>query len=131
MQLAREDGGALFGGFGDGLRQRLLQRGNDVVPIARADFAILPTSRESQPLIAVDVLPAEAAFVAHEVALRHRVRPRRQAIELVFVLIDVDAATGAAAWADALGRLQPPDALLVQEIRRTERPDRADVVDVS
>ena len=94
-------------------------------------LAILAASREREPLVAVDVLPAEAAFVAHEVALRPAGFARLEAIDAVFVLVDVDAAAGAAVGADALGRLQPPDALLVEEVLAAQGADRAEVDDVA
>ena len=90
-------------------------------------LAVAPLLRQREPLLAVHVLPAEPAFVAHEVPLRLRIRPRPQAVDVVFVLIDVDAAARAAIGADAVRRLQPPHALLVQKILAAQCADRAQV----
>ena len=110
------------------LRQRLSQRRQHRRPNrARRRCRRCRCSGNVSRSSAVDVLPAEPAFVAHEVPLRLRIRPRPQAVDVVLVLIDVDAATGAAAGADAVGALQPPDALLVQEVLAAQRADRAEV----
>ena len=69
--------------------------------------------------------------VAHEVALSLRVLARLEAEDGLVVLIDLDAATRRTIGADAVGGLQPPDSLLVEEIFRAQRSDRADVDNVA
>ena len=64
----------------------------------------------------MQVLPTKAAFVAHEGALGLIVLAWTQAIQLIFILIGVYRAAGAAQVAHAVATLQPPYALLVQEV---------------
>src|SRR5436305_3369593 len=73
------------------------------------------------------ILPAESTLVAHEAALRLWIFTRLQPIQNIFVLIDRDAATRTAVGADTVLRLQPPDALLIQEIFTAQRAHRTKV----
>src|SRR5262249_30180032 len=57
--------------------------------------------------------------------------PRAEPEHNVLVRIDVDRAPGRASRTDAIGGFEVPDALLVQEVLRAERPDRAQVHDVA
>src|SRR5262249_28719177 len=65
--------------------------------------------------------------VAHPEAVDLRVRPRRQAVDLVLVGRRVDVAAARAAGADRRHVAQEPDARVEAERRPGERPDRADV----
>lgn len=66
-----------------------------------------------QTCFALDVLPAEAAFIAHERTLSECVFARSNTVQSIFFLVDMNAATGATALADTVLSLQPPDAFLV------------------
>jgi len=59
-----------------------------------------------------------------------RVVPRAQAIDDVLVRIDVGAAPGRTAVTHAVGGLQIPDALFVEEVLAAERADRTEINDV-
>jgi hypothetical protein len=54
-----------------------------------------------------------------------------KSVDTLFVLIDRDTATGAAARADRRLAFQPPDALLVQEVFAAKRTHGAQVDDVT
>jgi hypothetical protein len=59
------------------------------------------------------------------------IRPRVKSIDTLFVLIDRDTATGAAAGADRRLTFQPPDALLIQEVFTAKSTHGAQVNDIS
>ena len=79
----------------------------------------------------MNVFPAEPPLIAHEAPLSLWVLTWLQAIEDVFVLIDADAATRAATGADTVLRVQPPDALFVQEVFAAQCADGAQIHDVA
>jgi hypothetical protein len=88
-------------------------------------------ARVFQAAIVVDVLEPKSSFVAHEVPLGLRVLPRPQPVDFVLVLIDMDAASGRAAGAHALGMLKPPDPLFVQKVFAAQSTHRAKIDDVA
>jgi hypothetical protein len=91
----------------------------------------LSVEGELPALLVVDIRVIEAALVADEPALGLRVLARADAVDDVLVVIDVDAAAGRAAGADAALRLEEPDALFVQEILVCQGADRAQIDDVA
>ena len=78
--------------------ERLERRAADRPDDAAARLAKL---RFCEPPARMNVLPSEAAFVAHEGTLGQRISPRPEAVNLIAALIDLDAASGAAPRADA------------------------------
>ncbi len=79
----------------------------------------------------MDILPPEATVIAHERSLSLRILARPQAEYLVVVLVDFDAAAGAATGAYTVCALQPPNTFLVQEIFAAKCADRTKVDHVS
>src|SRR5262249_7458005 len=74
---------------------------------------------------------AVAPLVTHEVTLRLGILPRPQAIEDVFILVNKNAAAGAAVYTNAFLRPQEPDALLVKEILAAQGTDGAEIDDIT
>src|SRR5205085_5973728 len=89
-----------------------------------------PHHRPQEALRRVDVVVAEPALVAHEVALRLRVVARPEAVDDALVAVAINTAPRRAVGADALFRLEVPDAVLVQEVLAAQRPDRTEVHDI-
>src|SRR5207249_166427 len=100
-------------------------------PRRRGQLGAAPHARPGEALQRVDVVIAEPAFIAHEVALRQRVLARTQTIDDVLVAIEVDAAASRAVSANALLSLEIPDALFVEKVLAAQRADGAEVDDIA
>jgi hypothetical protein len=72
-------------------------------------------------------MKTKSALIADEVALGLWVFARTKPIDDVFVLVDKNAATGAAVGAHAFLRAQKPHPLLVKEILAAQRTNGAKV----
>src|SRR5205085_863519 len=79
----------------------------------------------------VDVVVTQPAVVAHEMPLGLGIDPGTQAVDDVLVAVEVDAAAGGTVGANAVFRLEVPDAVLVQEVLAAQGPDRAQVHNVA
>src|SRR5439155_7185514 len=71
------------------------------------------------------------ALVANEVALGLGVDAGPQPVDDVLVRVQMNTTTGTAIGANAVGLLQIPNALLVQEILAAQRPHGAEIDDVA
>src|SRR5262249_26973900 len=94
-------------------------------------WRLTPGQRLSQPVPAVDVGIVETALVTHEMPLRLRVLARAQAVDNVLVVIDRDAAAGAATGAHALLLLEEADPLRIEEVLVAQGADGAQIDDVA
>src|SRR5262249_19158152 len=77
--------------------------------------------------VGVHVVKTVTAQVAHEVSLSLGILARPQSVDNVFILIDEDAAAGAAIGADALLALKKPDPLFIEKVLAAQGPDRAEI----
>src|SRR5262249_46728900 len=117
--------------LGDGL-EFAAHAGNRSFPRhGRLSGAVEASQRLIESLSRVDVGVVEAPLVADEISLRFWILARADAVDDVLVVIDVNATAGRAAGTDALGLVQKPDALLVEEFLVRQRTDGAQVDDIS
>src|SRR5579864_1994934 len=93
-----------------------------VAPACGSRLPVFTSQRPPQPFRRVHIVVAEAALVAHEIALGLRVLARSETVDDVFIGVEIDAAPRAAIRAHAVLLLQVPDALLVEEILAAGAP---------
>ncbi len=107
--------------------ERAADHGDELGPRLRHQLAFAPHHRPGKALDGVDIVVAQPAVVAHEIALRLLVFARPQTVDDVFVAVEENAATRRAVGTDTVLRLEVPDAVLVEEVLATQGTDGAQV----
>ena len=129
-QERREDPGHVTAPL-QNLTETAVHRGHRLIDRHLLEIVVLPHVHRGQQPRVIGGLVAVPALVADPVVVDVRIGPRLEPPEPPLVLLGADVAAGRATGADRVVLGEEPDALLVQEVLVQQRPDRADVDDVT